>query len=169
MESAEFSVYVVQLEAGYAGDIENHGGQTHEAALKKARDDMAAALPQGLETPGQLLYVVEAASAAVGHLWVAKRSSGGREVLFIYDISIEPEWQARGYGRAAMLGVEGLAREMGVGHIELNVFGRNDVARRLYTSLGYVETSVQMRKTLDGRGPDEESNVAPPDAGKRPV
>jgi hypothetical protein len=29
------------------------------------------------------------------------------------------------------------------------VFGGNEVARRLYHSVGYVETSVQMAKDLD--------------------
>jgi ribosomal protein S18 acetylase RimI-like enzyme len=33
--------------------------------------------------------------------------------------------------------------------VELNVFGGNDVARNLYRSLGYVETSIQMGKDLD--------------------
>jgi len=40
------------------------------------------------------------------------------------------------------------ARARGIGRLELNVFGGNDVARHLYRSLGYVETSVQMGKDL---------------------
>jgi RimJ/RimL family protein N-acetyltransferase len=40
------------------------------------------------------------------------------------------------------------ARARGVHRIELHVFGGNDVARGLYRSLGYVETSVLMGKDL---------------------
>ena len=47
-----------------------------------------------------------------------------------------------------MLLAENEARERGLARIELNVFGRNDVARGLYLSLGYVENSVQMAKDL---------------------
>ena len=47
-----------------------------------------------------------------------------------------------------MLLVEGEARDRGIGRVELNVFGGNEVARGLYRSLGYVETSVQMAKEL---------------------
>jgi ribosomal protein S18 acetylase RimI-like enzyme len=102
----------------------------------------------GLETPGHAIFVVEAAGAAVGRLWLAERELGGRRTLFIYDISIEAEQQGRGYGRAAMRLAEEEARSRGIGHLELNVFGGNDVARSLYRSLGYVETAVQMAKDL---------------------
>ena len=110
---------------------------------------MAIALPQGIDTPDHDFYIVEADGADVGRLWVAERPSGGRRVLFIFEIAIDPAWQGRGHGRAAMTLAEGVARERGLSHIELNVFGANDVARHLYRSLGYVETSVQMRKALD--------------------
>jgi ribosomal protein S18 acetylase RimI-like enzyme len=40
------------------------------------------------------------------------------------------------------------ASARGIGRVELNVFGGNEVARNLYRSLGYVETSVQMAKDL---------------------
>ena len=148
LTAEEFPAFLVASEAGYAEDIEMSGGQTHEAAQQKAKADFAAILPQGLETPGHTIYVVEADGVAVGRLWLAERASGGRQTLFIYDISIDPEWQGRGYGRAAMRLAEEQARARGIGFIELNVFGGNDVARNLYRSLGYVETSVQMRKAV---------------------
>ena len=40
------------------------------------------------------------------------------------------------------------ARRNGLHAIALNVFGHNAIARALYASLGYRETSVQMRKEL---------------------
>jgi ribosomal protein S18 acetylase RimI-like enzyme len=149
MTSGEYPSFVADSKAGYAHDIEVHGGQTRDAALVKAEADFAAILPLGLETPGHAIFVVEADGAAVGRLWLAERQIGGRQSLFIYDISIDPERQGRGYGRAAMGLAEEEARRRGMGRIELNVFGGNEVARGLYRSLGYVETSVQMAKTLD--------------------
>ena len=148
LAAGEFAAFRIESEAGYAEGIEVHAGQTHEAAQQKAKADMAAVLPQGLETPGHTIFVVEADGVDVGRLWLAERASGGRQVLFIYDISIIPEWQGHGYGRAAMKLAEEQARMRGFGFIELNVFGGNEVARNLYRSLGYEETSVQMRKNL---------------------
>jgi ribosomal protein S18 acetylase RimI-like enzyme len=148
MTPEEFPAFVAESKAGYAHDIEVHGGQTRQAAQAKAEADFPAVLPLGLETPGHAIFVVEAAGAAVGRLWLAERELGGRRTLFIYDISIEGEQQGRGYGRAAMWLAEEEARSRGIGRLELNVFGGNDVARSLYRSLGYLETSVQMGKDL---------------------
>jgi ribosomal protein S18 acetylase RimI-like enzyme len=144
----EFADFVQRVQAGYASDIEVHGGQTHDAALEKASADMAAALPKGMQTPGHAIFVVEADGVDVGRLWLAERTSGGRPTLFVYDVEIDRDWQGRGYGRAAMRLAEEEARTRGIEYLELNVFGGNDVARNLYRSLGYVETSVQMRKSL---------------------
>jgi ribosomal protein S18 acetylase RimI-like enzyme len=148
MTTEEFPEFVKRVEAGYASDIEVHGGQTHEAALEKASADMAAALPKGMRTPGHAIFVVEADGVDVGRLWLAERTSGGRPTLFVYDVEIAGDSQGRGYGRAAMRLAEEEARARGIEFLELNVFGGNDVARNLYRSLGYAETSVQMRKRL---------------------
>ncbi len=148
MTPEEFPAFAAASKAGYTHDIEVHGGQTPQAAQAKAEADFPAVLPRGLETPGHAIFVVEAAGAAVGRLWLAERDLGGRRVLFIYDITIDTERHGRGYGRAAMGLAEQEARSRGIGRIELNVFGGNEVARSLYRSLGYVETSVQMGKDL---------------------
>ena len=67
-----------------------------------------------------------------------------RRALFIYDIYVDPAWRGRGLGRAAMLLADEEARVRGIRRVELNVFGGNAVARRLYLSLGYVERAVLM-------------------------
>jgi ribosomal protein S18 acetylase RimI-like enzyme len=144
----EFPAFVATSKAGYAHDIEVHGGQTRQAAQDKADADFPALLPQGMDTPGHSIFIVEAAGAAVGRLWLAERPLGGRRVLYVYDVSIEPDHRGLGHGRAAMNLAEEEARARGIGRIELNVFGGNDVARKLYRSLGYAETSVQMAKDL---------------------
>ena len=146
--AAEFPAFVTASKAGYAEGIEIHGGQAHEAALQKAEADFPAVLPLGLDTPGHFIFIVEANGAAVGRLWLAEREMAGRRVLYVYDVSIHPEHQGHGYGRAAMRLAEEEARRRGIDRIELNVFGGNDVARGLYRSLGYVETAAQMRKDL---------------------
>lgn len=148
LTAAEYPDFLVASKAGYAEGIELHGGQTREAARQKAEADFPAVLPAGLDTPGHTIFVVEADGVAVGRLWLAERTLGGRRVIYVYDIAIHPEHQGRGYGRAAMLLAEDEARARGCGRIELNAFGGNEVARGLYRSLGYVETSVQMAKDL---------------------
>ena len=144
----EYAAAMSASKAGYARDLAELADQLPAAAARKAEDDFAAILPQGLDTPGHALYVIEADGVALGRLWLAEREMGGRHILYIYEIAIHPEYQGRGHGRGAMLWTEDEARRRGIGRIELNVFGRNDVARGLYRSLGYVENSVQMAKDL---------------------
>ena len=133
----------------YADEIAASGSMSRAAAEEKARGDTAETLPQGLDTPGQLIFRVEADGEPVGWLWLAlqnPRAEAG--VGFIYDISVDEAFRGRGYGRAAMELAEDEGRRNGLHALALNVFGQNAIARTLYSSLGYRETSVQMRKEL---------------------
>lgn len=148
MRPDEYPAFVAASKAGYTHDMVVHGGTLPAIAEKKSEDDHAAILPDGLATAGQWIFVVESDGEGVGHLWVAERGTPERRTLFIYGVDIDEEHRGRGFGRAAMLLAEGEARDRGIGRVELNVFGGNEVARGLYRSLGYVETSVQMAKEL---------------------
>jgi len=65
---------------------------------------------------------------------------------WLYDITIDPDERGKGFGRAAMVALESELRSLGHVTVTLNVWGGNVIARDLYTSLGYVEESVHMRK-----------------------
>jgi ribosomal protein S18 acetylase RimI-like enzyme len=133
----------------YIDEIVASGSMSREAAEEKGRRDDAELLPEGLATPGQLIFRVEADGQPVGWLWMALRNPRAEAgVGFIYDIAIDEAHRGRGYGRAAMRLAEEQARRNGLHALALNVFGQNAIARTLYSSLGYRETSVQMRKEL---------------------
>lgn len=134
---------------GYVDEIVASGSMSREAAEEKGRRDYAELLPEGLATPGQLIFRVEADGLPVGWLWLALRDPRAEAgVGFIYDLSVDEVFRGRGYGRAAMQLAEVEARRNGLHTLGLNVFGHNTVARALYDSLGYRETSIQMRKEL---------------------
>lgn len=151
MRPDEYPAFIAASKAGYAHDMVIHGDMLPAAAARKSEEDHAAILPEGLATPRHWIFVVEADGEAVGLLWVAERGTPERRVLFIYDIEVDEAHRGHGYGRATMLLAEEEARARGIGRLELNVFGGNEVARGLYRSLGYMETSVQMAKDLAGR------------------
>lgn len=80
----------------------------------------------------------------------------------VVDVGLADHWRSAGSVEAhrAATGVcphqwpaghappEQLARAAGATTIGLNVFANNVVARSLYSSLNYQESSVQMRKAL---------------------
>ena len=148
LRADEYPAFVATSKAGYAQAIEEQAGYTAEYARQRAEDDFANILPAGLATAGHAITVIEAEGEAVGRLWLAEREMGAQRVLFIYDIEIDEAFRGRGLGRAAMLLAEEQARQRGITRVSLNVFGGNEVARKLYRSLGYVESSVQMAKDL---------------------
>lgn len=149
MRPDEFDGFLADSLVSYARGISEQGGATEEFARRKSEEDHARTLPQGLDTPNHWLFVVESpAGERVGVLWLAEMEQGGHRNCFIYDIEIHEAHRGHGYGRDAMLLAEEEARKRGLTRMALNVFGGNDVARNLYRSLGYAETSVQMAKDL---------------------
>ncbi len=143
----EWEEWVPRAKAFYANDMVA-AGVDREVAEAKSERDFRTTLPDGLETRDHLFFVIEAQGEPAGYLWLAERKGELGHQLFVYAIEIDETHRGRGLGRAAMELGEEEARRRGVPRIALNVFGGNDVARGLYTSLGYHETAVYMEKTL---------------------
>jgi ribosomal protein S18 acetylase RimI-like enzyme len=148
MRADEFAEWKADSVASYSVDMQENGGMPRDAADAKASSDFDGLLAQGVETPDHFLHAIEEDGAVVGYLWLAVRGSPSGRVLFVYEVRIVEEARGRGLGRAAMEFAARLAAEQGLGRIELNVMGGNEVARGLYRALGYDEVAVYMGKTL---------------------
>jgi ribosomal protein S18 acetylase RimI-like enzyme len=148
----EFDAWRATMVEAYAGDLAANGGLTPVQAQRKAESDTASLLPDGVLTPGHEILWLRDGATRVGRLWVAERTSHGAPILFVYEVAVDPQHRGRGYGRAAMLLAEEIARRHGLEEIGLNVFGGNAVARGLYRSLGYDERAVTMGKHLGAAG-----------------
>lgn len=134
----------------YAADKVRVGTWSEADAIERSTREYASLLPEGLATPGhELRSVVTADGEVVGMLWFGPSDELGTDVAYIWAIEIDAAHRGRGYGRAALLALEPLARSLGYSSIGLHVFGDNEVARDLYRSAGYVETDVSMRKPID--------------------
>jgi ribosomal protein S18 acetylase RimI-like enzyme len=148
MRADEFPEWKADSVASYSVDMQENGGMSRDAADAKAISDFDGLLVQGVETPAHFLHVIEEDGAVVGYLWLAVRSSPSGRVLFVYEVRVIEDARGRGLGRAGMEFAARFAAEQGLGRIELNVMGGNDVARGLYRALGYDEVAVYMGKTL---------------------
>jgi len=94
------------------------------------------------------------AGGRVGVLWFGP-STDDEAMAWIYDITIDPDKRGQGWGRAVMRAFESEARARGYARAGLNVYADNHVARRLYESMGYLETARQLHKELSGEDPLE--------------
>ncbi len=151
LSADEFDAWFPQMRDSYAQDMARDAGLPPEQASAMAAAQMDALFPGQKPSPEQLVYVLEADGERVGELWLCNRDDVPQPALFIYFVGIDEAHRGKGYGRAAMELVEAEARRLGADTIALNVFGKNEVARNLYRSAGYVENAVSMSKTLYAR------------------
>jgi GNAT superfamily N-acetyltransferase len=140
----EYADWDAAHRAEYARGLISHVGLPPEDAATKVERDVGAVLPDGLATPGARIWAVEDDGRKVGTVFVGIRDAGA----WLYDLTIDEGERGRGYGRAAMVALEDEVRALGHDTIRLNVWGANEVARGLYSSLGWAEESVHMLKRL---------------------
>ena len=142
---AEFDERVIRE---FAEDLVNEGLHTPEAALEESAKEQAAALPDGLETEGELVLAATAGGERVGTLWLEVRQRSTGPHVFVMELHVEPEHRRRGFGAEIMRAGEDEARRVGADSIGLHVFGSNAAARGLYRGLGYREIETLLATDL---------------------
>ena len=151
MRKDEWAAWRERAVSDYADDMMRNEMITREKAMVQAAEETDALLTEGLDTPGHRLFVGEETGSGrrVGHLWYGPRSRNpDATVAWLYDIYVEDSSRGQGVGRSLMHLLEVEVRVAGLRRIELNVFGDNERAKRLYESLEYVEMARQLGKDL---------------------
>ncbi len=142
----EFAEFRAAQRREYVRGMVEEAGMTPAAAEEKADADHASLFPDGAAQPEHRIARLENDGGdRVGHVWWAPRGAGR---AYVYDLFVEERFRGRGLGRKALELIEEGARAAGLSGIDLNVWGRNDVARRLYRSAGFDERAVFMSKDL---------------------
>ena len=150
MTSADFDAYLTSAVDDYAAAVLRAGRVDDEVdANALAASSFERLLTDGLETPRHALLVAEDGSTGerIGILWFGP-SSDDDSRAWIYDVVVEEGLRGQGWGRAVLTAFEPEARSRGFTSAGLNVYGDNVVARHLYETMGYGETSRQMAKSL---------------------
>lgn len=145
MKSDEFQKHIITLIEGYAKDKVLAGNWSEEESLDRAKAELANLLPNDEKTENNFLYSILNDNHVIGMIWLAQT---GSEEGFIYEISIDDQFQGRGFGKEAMKRLEEVARNLGMKKIGLHVFGHNQRAIGLYEKLGYIPTNIIMAKDL---------------------
>ncbi|BDM68528.1 N-acetyltransferase [Streptomyces nigrescens] len=126
--------------------------QTGQGMSRARAEDLSvkghrALLPDGAQTPDQVLRILSHDGADVGHLWLALRmpeQPGG----YVVDVQVGPDHRGRGHGRTLMLIAERESLEAGRTTLGLNVYAGNAPALGLYESLGYRPTGYLLWKPI---------------------
>lgn len=149
MTPEHFDTYLEALIVDYGQEKLKAGNFSEESWLEESRSQVMQLVPQKLETPGHYMFTLYNPDGdEVAHLWVARRPMGGSEGFWIFDIEVKEAHRRKGYGTQALLALEGFAKNNGLDHIGLHVFGHNYGARALYEKMGYDTQLLVMKKTL---------------------
>lgn len=149
MNSEEFDQFSADSKNRYIVDKIKANGMTPDEAKKMADADFARILPDGYQSKDNFLFnIVDPENNNVGYLWYCIRGALNNKKAFIADILIRDKFRGKGYGRETMLLLEADVKSRGLKHIGLHVFGFNEVAIKLYQSMGYQTTDLVMEKNL---------------------
>ncbi|MFJ6213640.1 GNAT family N-acetyltransferase [Streptomyces sp. NPDC092296] len=154
IDAAAFPDWIAVQEQGYAQSLVD-SGLSPEHARRKSAADHQALLPDGVDSPDTALRFLAPAdppeAPPLGSLWVQLRGRslpGGGRLAWVLSVEVAEGSRGHGYGRALMLLAERCCLAVGVHDLGLNVFAGNEVARGLYTSLGYRTLDRTLGKAL---------------------
>jgi GNAT superfamily N-acetyltransferase len=103
-------------------------------------DDVRERLVPALaEQPGAFSLVarLEGEPAGLANCFTGFSTFAARPLVNVHDMVVLPHLRGRGIGKALFAAIEDEARKRGACKITLEVLSGNEVAKRLYASLGY--------------------------------
>ena len=150
MSEAAFVEFQRTAVEGYASQNVASGGWPPESALELSRAEHKRLLPDGHATKNAYLFEIfdSAANATVGSLWLAVQDATGTPRGYVYYVEIAEKHRGKGHAKRAFEALEPFCRKLGVTTIGLHVFACNAPARKLYETLGYEVTGINMQKSL---------------------
>jgi RimJ/RimL family protein N-acetyltransferase len=112
---------------------------SHDEALAFTDESQRQLLREHLGRPNTLWLVALAGDRLIGELTLIGGRRAGNAHTVTLGVSVAMDWRGRGVGRALTLhAIEWARHAGGVRRIELDVFGSNTPAIRLYQQLGFV-------------------------------
>lgn len=116
-----------------------------DGVIRKGVDKV---LTDGAETLNHdLLSIIGDSQSVVGVIWYSVNETNQK--AFIFDLVIYPQYQRKGYAKAAMKSLELMLAEQGISKISLSVTLTNQGAISLYEGEGFTAEFVRMSKSIE--------------------
>lgn len=150
MSEEDFRVSLRRAIPRYASEMVHRGTWAKGKAMAASREDFAAILPQGRDTPHKrLCNILDGRTGSrVGETWYTVQEKGGKMQFWVDWIWIAPDYRRRGYATRVLEGMEREAASAGADRVGLHVLAANDGAIALYSKLGYGTTDLRMAKSV---------------------
>jgi ribosomal protein S18 acetylase RimI-like enzyme len=140
--------------------VEEHYGfdpRRFLAARPGTPEGYASFMSTQLEDPDKAVLVADDKGDVVGYAYavvegydyMALRGPAG----VLHDIIVDPEHRGRGVGRLLLEAALEFFRSRGVPRVVLSTAEQNEPAQRLFASMGFRRTMVEMTRELDDSAP----------------
>ena len=133
-DAARFIAPTPRTEAGYGGFL---------ASQLKRKDVVVLVAEEAGEVVGYTYAAME------GNDWLTLRGPAG----VIHDLMVLPEHRQRGVGRQLLTETIAALERMGAPQVQLSTAERNAAARRLFASLGFRPTMIEMTREVPATAP----------------
>ncbi|MEQ6388638.1 GNAT family N-acetyltransferase [Bacillaceae bacterium S4-13-58] len=149
MNEEQYKRFFEETVKEYAEENVKEGRWKQSESIERATKETNELLPKGIHTDGHYLCTLQHEEVGpIGTIWYEIREKNGDKQAFIYSIMIDEEFQGKGYGKQSLIAFETELVTMDVISIGLHVFGHNKRAYQLYTKMGYIPTSIKLKKDL---------------------
>ena len=123
------------------------------AARPRTPADYASFMSAQLEDPDSAVLVADdngdmigyAYAAVEGYDYMALRGPAG----VLHDLIVDPEHRGRDVGRLLLNATLAFFRSRGVPRVVLSTAEQNEAAQRLFASMGFRRTMIEMTRELD--------------------
>ena len=138
-------------------DVQQLHAQSHPALFKTPQSpEFAVSFFEKLFLEDSIyIYIAEENGQALGYIFFkeVKRDENpflfARHYLLIDQISVRPEAQGQGVGKALIEQVEVIARELGIPRIQLGSWDFNTSAHGFFQRMGYEKRYFEFWKAID--------------------
>jgi RimJ/RimL family protein N-acetyltransferase len=116
-------------------------------SLEKSKEHFKKQFPNGIINDNNYLYsILNKKFEIVGKIWMMINKN---RIAWLQNIKIGEKYRRKGYGKAAVLELLKIAKNLGIQKVGLHVFGYNKEALQFYNSLGFTTKNVMMEKNMN--------------------
>ena len=76
----------------------------------------------------------------IGHLSIRIRKKS--EYAHLFHLIIDPKYQRKGYAKKLIIHAEKVITKENINKVTINVMKKNQIAKKLYNNLGYLDISI---------------------------